>query len=81
MSRPPIRKPGPRREPSAPIRADEAYDQAEFCRRVGWGRAALTQARRAGLKAVLCGGRLYVRGSWFLEFLDRLAKGGGREEN
>jgi hypothetical protein len=73
---PPERKPGKRAAPTGPIRADESYDQEEFCRRVGWGRAALTTARRDGLRAVLCGGRLYIRGSWFLDFLERAAQEG-----
>lgn len=76
---PPIRKPGPRRKPTAPIRADESYDQHEFCDRVGWGRGALTQVRRDGLKAVLAGGRLMIVGRWFLEYLDRLAQGHPQE--
>lgn len=69
---PPIRKPGPRREPAEPIRADECYDQAAFLKRVGWSRAALTTARRSGLRAQVAGGRLWIKGAWFLSYLDLL---------
>jgi|GEM_PF-6417487 len=72
---PPVRKPGPRREPAAPICADEAYDVQEFCRRVGWGRAAYAAAKRNGLRTAIAGGRAFVRGDWFLEYLERVASG------
>ena len=66
---PPIRKPGARPVPTGPIRADECYSLEQFLARVGWKRAAFTQARREGLKAGVSGGRVYILGAWFIEHL------------
>jgi hypothetical protein len=79
MNVPPIRKPGPRPEPTQPIHDSEVYDMHEFCRRVGWSRTALTTARREGLRAVMSGGRLFIRGVWFHEYLERTTRGNEAE--
>jgi hypothetical protein len=68
---PPIRQPGKRAIPTAPIRVDEAYSLAEFLRRVGWRRGALSTARREGLRVVTAGGLSYVLGSDWIRFLDQ----------
>jgi hypothetical protein len=73
QKRPPVRQPGPRAAPTAPIVVGEIYTADEFLRRVGWKNAAFTAARKAGLKCVVAGGRRWVRGSWFAEYLEMLA--------
>lgn len=65
----PVRTPGARPSPSAPILDSEAYSLDEFLRRVGWKRGALMQARREGLRVAMAGGRVYVRGQAWLDFL------------
>ncbi len=70
---PPVRRAGPRATPTGPIRSDEIYSKGEFCRRAGWAAGAFTEAKRRGLKTVIVGGRLFIRGCWFAEFLERMA--------
>lgn len=70
-----IRKKGPRPTPSGAIRAGEAYDVAEFLRRVGWKRSALRSARANGLRVILAGGRGYILGDDWLSYLRQLADG------
>ena len=72
-STPLTRKKGARPRPTAPIRADESYSVDEFLRRVGWKRAALTAARKMGLRVVLAGGRSYVIGDDWLAYLRAVA--------
>lgn len=51
------------------IRADEIYTLAEFAARARLGRYALRQAKRAGLKIITVGGKSFVRGADFFEWL------------
>ncbi|MSR58423.1 MAG: hypothetical protein EXS05_12350 [Planctomycetaceae bacterium] len=53
----------------APIEADVGYPISVFCKRSGLGEAALRSARAAGLKVRYAGGRAYIIGADFLEFL------------
>lgn len=66
-----IRQPGPRDTPAGPIRIDEAYDKKEFLRRVGFKQGAFHSCVRAGLKTCQAGGRVFVLGSDWIEFLSR----------
>lgn len=51
------------------IRADEALTLAEFRRRTKLGDWALRTLRRQGLRVVTAGGRRFVLGEDFLQFL------------
>jgi hypothetical protein len=53
----------------APIENGVTYPLPEFERRSGLGRHAMAQARRKGLQVCRLGGRVYVRGEDFSEFL------------
>ena len=53
------------------------YPMTLFCQRAGLGKHALTQLRRQGLQVIRTGGRVFVRGRDFNEFLGRLAGGDG----
>ena len=55
----------------APIEDGVTYPLPEFERRSGLGRHAMAQARRKGLRVHRLGGRAYVRGQDFNEFLAR----------
>lgn len=70
---PPVRRPGPRPIPAAPIRADELYHCDELRRRLGWSKGALRTARRAGLVMIPAGGRLYCVGSDLIAYMRALA--------
>ncbi len=52
---------------------DTTYPLAVFHRTAGIGKHALTQLRRRGLKVIRTGGRAFIRGRDFSEFLGRLA--------
>lgn len=54
------------------ITADETYTLEEFQRRARLGRHAFRRARDAGLKIVRTGGRVFVRGSAWIEYLAKL---------
>lgn len=56
------------------IRADEAYTQAEFCRRAGLARKAYQAARRHGLTVIEFGKKRWVRGADWLAFLEKQAE-------
>lgn len=56
-----------------PIQAGTTYPMQLFMRRSGLGRYALTQMRQRGLKVIRSGGRAFVRGEDFNEFLSRVA--------
>ena len=55
----------------APIEDGVSYPLPEFERRSGLGRHAMARARREGLRVYRVGGRAYVRGQDFNEFLAR----------
>jgi hypothetical protein len=57
------------------ISSGEVYPLPIFMKATGWGRHALTQARRKGLRTVKVGGRCFVRGVDFMEFLGKLSQG------
>ena len=57
-----------------PIDDAKTYPMATFLRAVGWGRHALREARKRGLRVVRVGGRCYVRGRDFSEFLASIAE-------
>jgi hypothetical protein len=67
---PPDRPPGPRQAPTGVIWRDGIYPAEIFCELVGWRRAAFITARNRGLKARIAGGRLYVTGQAYFEYLD-----------
>jgi hypothetical protein len=77
MKTPPIRRQGSRPKPSGPISINEVYTLDQFLERVGWRRAAFTTAVRDGLKIARAGGRVFVLGAWFREFLERGAEEAG----
>jgi hypothetical protein len=66
-------KPTPKLPPSREkvIRDGEAYLLDEFRARVGWGVAAWRTARRNGLQSYKAGGRTYVAGADFIEWLTK----------
>lgn len=51
----------------------ETYPLDNFMSAVGWGRHAMRNARRQGLRVVRVSGRCFVRGKDFSEFLGTLA--------
>ena len=55
-----------------PIDDGSTYPMAAFMRATGWGRHALKHARQQGLRVVKVGGRCFVRGRDFSEFLDAI---------
>lgn len=57
-----------------PISVSEVYPLSTFMQATGWGRHAMTQARRAGLRTMKVGGRCFVRGVDFMDFLGKLAE-------
>ena len=56
-----------------PIEAGTCYPLREFQRRAGLGRYALTQMRQQGLRIIRTGGRAFVLGADFEQFLGRVA--------
>ena len=64
-----------------PIANDRSYALPTFMRSVGWGRHAMASARRNGLRVVRVGGRCFVRGADFSEFLRvmQTAEAGGQQ--
>jgi hypothetical protein len=67
-----VRKPGPRRKPAGVIRESEAYTKEQFLERVGWQGAAFAAAKANGLKTAKAGGRVFILGRWFHEYLEGL---------
>lgn len=63
----------------APIVSGVIYPLDCFQRSVGFGRFAMRQARRKGLRIIRVGGRAFVRGSDFLAFVDRIADDHGSD--
>ncbi len=59
---------------SGEISATAVYTLEEFKRRVGLAEWAFRECKRAGLKCIKIGRRKYIRGSDWLEFLDRQAE-------
>jgi hypothetical protein len=53
----------------APIENGVSYALPDFQQRSGLGRHAFTQARRQGLEVCRVGGRVYVRGDDWNQFL------------
>lgn len=62
-----------------PIQDGSTYPQDAFMRAAGWGRHALRQARSQGLRVVKVGGRNFIRGRDFSEFLSKLADADGAQ--
>jgi len=54
------------------IRPEEIYRKDEFFRRVGIKQAGYRTARRNGLKVIAAQGRVFVRGSDWIAYLDSL---------
>lgn len=54
---------------SGAISAAEAYGMAEFKKRTGWAEHAIRSAKKKGLRVVHVGGRSFVRGADFIDFL------------
>ncbi len=52
---------------------DTTYPLALFQKTAGLGKHALSQLRRKGLRIIRTGGRAFVRGRDFSEFLGKLA--------
>jgi len=50
------------------------YSLSEFQRRTGWGRHALRQAKKRGLRIRYSGRNGFVLGRDFFEFLDRTGR-------
>ena len=69
----PIRQPGKGRGAGGVIRAGEIYTQDEFLRLVGWTRAALSTARRQGLRVIMAGSKNFIRGADWDSYLLHLA--------
>jgi hypothetical protein len=64
-----------KRAPRAPgvIRVDELYTLDEFRSRTGLGEQWLRTARRSGLRVLYLGGRAFIRGRDFVDFLEKSA--------
>lgn len=62
-----------------PINLESLYRLDDFQKLTGLGRSAMRTARRNGLKVRRTGGRAYVLGRDFIEYLDRIdeAENGG----
>ena len=56
-----------------PIEKGKIYPLPVFQRHSGWGRHAMREARRQGLKTIRSGGRIFVRGKDFFAYLDAVA--------
>lgn len=52
-----------------PVDDGKTYSLNQFMRVTGWGRHAVMQARRQGLKAVKVSGRIFIRGQDFSVFI------------
>lgn len=52
------------------IRADAVYSWPEFSQRTGLKRAAFQKARQMGLRVSYVGGRLFIVGRSWLEFVE-----------
>ena len=50
------------------------YHLSEFQSRLGWGKHAMRTARRKGLKVIDMGGRRYVHGRDFFDYLETIRK-------
>jgi hypothetical protein len=61
--------------PAGAISEHEVYPINLFLALTGWSKGALQTARRAGLRVVVAGGRRFVRGRDFSDYLDRLGNG------
>ena len=59
-----------------PIDDSKTYALPSFMQHVGWGRHAMRQARLQGLRVVKMGGRIFVRGRDFSEFLGTIGTEG-----
>ncbi len=70
--KPPRNAPGPHRPgpDGQPIRADELLPWSALHSRLGWGSAAVAQARRRGLRVLRFANRQYVKGSDVITFLE-----------
>jgi len=55
-----------------PIRGDVVYTLPHAARLLNWGRRAMQQAQRDGLRTVLYGRNKYVRGQAILDFFEML---------
>jgi hypothetical protein len=53
------------------ICCDSVYTIREFSLRAKMGRYAFRKARAAGLRVIECGGKSYILGADFLDFLKR----------
>lgn len=53
------------------IESHVIYQQAEYCKRMGWGRRAYDAAVRRGLPVMRSGKRVYLHGAAVLEWLQR----------
>lgn len=66
----------PRRPaPTGEVHATAAYTAGDFRRRTGLNDFTWRAARKAGLRVVKFGRKVYVRGSDWLDFLARVAAG------
>jgi hypothetical protein len=56
---------------ASPIDKGRVYTIAQFCRATGIGRTGLRAAERRGLRTSRSGGRKFVSGAAWLEFLEK----------
>ena len=71
---------GNRQQQLGPIQAGVTYPLPIFMERSGLGRYALTQARHRGLRVIKSGGRAFVRGEDFQEFLSQIPDNGEKQQ-
>ena len=62
------------RKGTGPIQKNTIYPLGDFMGRVGMGEFAIRNARRAGLKVVRIGKKVFIRGEDFISFLDAQAE-------
>jgi hypothetical protein len=53
----------------------------EAARRLGWGKRAMIDIQRAGLRSVLIAKRKYTTGDWVREFIEAQAATGAATED
>jgi hypothetical protein len=57
-----------------PVEPATVYPLADLQARTGLGAAAIREARRNGLRVKYMGGRAYIKGAWWIDYLEAHGK-------
>jgi hypothetical protein len=57
-----------------PVEPGILYPVDDLKARTGFGTAALREARRNGLRVKYAGGRAYIKGEWFIDYIEAHGK-------